>query len=52
MTETPEPHGGEPDTSSVAARLDGLADLPVHEHAAVIEEIHQELQQRLSQEQV
>ncbi|HLR93078.1 MAG TPA: hypothetical protein VK053_01010 [Jiangellaceae bacterium] len=52
MTENPESHDGAPDTGSVAARLDGLADLPVHEHAAVIEEIHQELQGRLSQEQV
>lgn len=52
MTDPESHHRDDANASSVAARLDALAERPLHEHAAVIEEIHQQLQQRLWQEQV
>ena len=54
--DTSEPRSGPPSSTgdaridSTLAALDGLDEAPVHEHAAVIEEVHRSLQDALADE--
>lgn len=54
--DTGEPGSGHPSSTGDArvdtalAGLDGLDEAPVHEHAAVIEEVHRSLQDALADE--